>query len=408
MSNHSSMRLGKRPRRNDVRTLKLGRYLKVTGPTLSVQAPAHVDYTRGLRDFGVMLNDRLGCCTIAAVGHAVQIWKLSQGGGRGQPGVGPTPGWGSSELGVGNKALKVSSRRSGREANPLMPTCQAAGHSETGIGPNPETPAPNSLFPTAKSFYSQAGGGSEELGVAENPSPNSPLPTPYSLLTIPDSTNLEYYGKWDGYDPANPASDQGGVELDVLNQWRQQGFDGHPLDAYAAIELGTRDTGNGIPEDLLRAAIWLFGGCYIGLELPLTAQGQDVWYVASGKSGVRSPKSEASAYESGVKVQPRLTDDPSDPGSWGGHAVYLVGYDFPESAVGVSDSGLRTPDPSFASATLTCVTWGRPKQMTWAFFAKYCSEAYALVSKDWLNARGVSPGGFDLVTLEQDLKAVSG
>jgi hypothetical protein len=45
--------------------------------------------------------------------------------------------------------------------------------------------------------------------------------------------------------------------------------------------------------------------------------------------------------------------------------------------------------------------------MTWAWFEKYCSEAYALVSKDWLSASGVSPSGFDLATLESDLKAVS-
>jgi hypothetical protein len=46
--------------------------------------------------------------------------------------------------------------------------------------------------------------------------------------------------------------------------------------------------------------------------------------------------------------------------------------------------------------------------MTWAWFEKYCSEAYALVSKDWLKASGVAPSGFDLATLEEDLKAVSG
>jgi hypothetical protein len=56
---------------------------------------------------------------------------------------------------------------------------------------------------------------------------------------------------------------------------------------------------------------------------------------------------------------------------------------------------------------LTCITWGRPKKITWAWFAKYCSEAYALVSKDWLEVSGVSPSGFDLATLENDLKSVT-
>ena len=44
-------------------------------------------------------------------------------------------------------------------------------------------------------------------------------------------------------------------------------------------------------------------------------------------------------------------------GSWGGHYVYVPGY--------------TPPGP-------VCVTWGRKQQMTWAWFAKYCDEAYAV------------------------------
>jgi hypothetical protein len=45
--------------------------------------------------------------------------------------------------------------------------------------------------------------------------------------------------------------------------------------------------------------------------------------------------------------------------------------------------------------------------MTWAFFQKYCSEAYALVSTDWLQSSGVSPSGLDLAALKADVRAVS-
>ena len=31
-------------------------------------------------DFGVMLNDQLGCCTIAAYFHARQVWSFNAGG----------------------------------------------------------------------------------------------------------------------------------------------------------------------------------------------------------------------------------------------------------------------------------------------------------------------------------------
>jgi hypothetical protein len=45
--------------------------------------------------------------------------------------------------------------------------------------------------------------------------------------------------------------------------------------------------------------------------------------------------------------------------------------------------------------------------MTWAWFEKYGSEAYALVSKEWIEATGVSASGFDLATLEKDLAMVT-
>jgi hypothetical protein len=167
MVDHSQMKLGKRARRDDRRTLKLARYMTAALPS----PPPSVDWTRGVTDFGMMLNDRLGCCTIAAVGHAVQTWTLN--------------------------AL-------GRE------------------------------------------------------------------LTVPDSTILNYYEVWDGYNPADPGSDQGGVELDVLNDWRQEAFNGHSLDAYVSLSPD-----HPIPD--IATAIWLFGGAYIGLELPISAQNQDVW-----------------------------------------------------------------------------------------------------------------------------------
>ena len=39
--------------------------------------PDSIDWTKGVQDFGMMLNDQLGCCTCAAVYHARQIWTLN-------------------------------------------------------------------------------------------------------------------------------------------------------------------------------------------------------------------------------------------------------------------------------------------------------------------------------------------
>jgi hypothetical protein len=54
---------------------------------------------------------------------------------------------------------------------------------------------------------------------------------------------------------------------------------------------------------------------------------------------------------------------------------------------------------------LWCVTWGALQQMTWAFFNEYADEAYAIIDTDYL-AEGKTIQGFDLATLQADLKAI--
>src|ERR1017187_345651 len=83
-------------------------------------------------------------------------------------------------------------------------------------------------------------------------------------ITVSDSTVLAAYEAWDGYNPADPSTDQGGIELDVLNNWKQNSLAGHALLAFATVNLANLSQ--------LRSAISLFGGLYIGVGLPLTAQ----------------------------------------------------------------------------------------------------------------------------------------
>jgi hypothetical protein len=173
-----------------------------------------------------------------------------------------------------------------------------------------------------------------------------------SIVTVPDATVLRYYEQWDGYKPGDPATDQGGIELDVLTAWQKQGFDGHALVAFAKPRVANLTE--------IRQSIALFGGIYIGLALPISAQTQEVWDVApnSGKNGHKN--------------------------SWGGHCVFVAAYD---------------------QKTFTCITWGAPKKMTAAFFKKYCDEAYTLLGQPWLDAQG-SPAGFDQAQLLADLYAI--
>lgn len=248
MADHSSMRLGRKAIKTDSRTLKLARYFT---PKLPPPPPA-ADWTKGIKDWGMMLNDRLGDCTIAGAAHAVQVWTAN----------------------------------------------------------------------TSK------------------------------MLTVPDSTIEKYYEQWDGYVPGDSSTDKGGIELDVLNDWKKQGFAGDTLLAFADPKPSNLEE--------IRHSIAMFGGVYIGLALPVTAQTQDVWDVV--------PKGGANAKKY----------------SWGGHCVFVPKYD---------------------QKGFTCITWGQLKVMTVAFWKKYCDEAHTLLSHSWLSAKG-SPGGFNQAQLEADLGAI--
>jgi hypothetical protein len=171
-------------------------------------------------------------------------------------------------------------------------------------------------------------------------------------VTIPDATIESYYQQWDGYVPGSPKTDSGGVELDVLNDWQKQGFAGNKLLAFADPKVSNLTE--------IRQSIAIYGGVYIGLALPLTAQTQDVWDVVTPSE----PKAQ--------------------PGSWGGHCVFVPKYD---------QNGF------------TCITWGQLKIMTLAFWKKYCDEAHTLLGQDWISAKG-SPAGFDQNQLQADLNAI--
>jgi len=177
-----------------------------------------------------------------------------------------------------------------------------------------------------------------------------------SPVVVSDNDTLTLYEKACGYNPADPSTDQGGVELDVLNFWRQNGIGsaGHPISAYASVN----------PKNVteVQQAINLFGGVYTGVALPTSAQAQvgTLWDVTAST--------------------------PDDAGSWGGHAVPGVAYD---------------------TVGLTFVTWGNLQKATWAWFEAYCDEAYAIITQDWIEANGDAPSGFDLATLQADLAAIT-
>jgi hypothetical protein len=179
-----------------------------------------------------------------------------------------------------------------------------------------------------------------------------------TMDTPSDQQIVAAYSAITGYNPTTGANDNGAQELDVLNYWRQQGIAGHKIEAYMALEPANHTH--------VMDAVWIFGGCYIGLALPKSAQAQtsnkQVW-----------------------SVPPSGTGGDGAPGSWGGHAVPVIAYD---------------------SRSLTVVTWGALQAMTWGFWAAYCDEAYAILSPDYLEQNGgktATPNGFNLTQLQADL-----
>jgi hypothetical protein len=172
-----------------------------------------------------------------------------------------------------------------------------------------------------------------------------------AAVEVTESSVLTAFDRVKVVDPLTV--EEGAIELDVLKDWRTHGVDRHRIAAFARVAV--------YDHALLRAAAWLFGGLYIGLALPLTAQTQDEWDWTGSLSG------------------------DARPGSWGGHAVDVVGYD---------------------DLALTAVTWGSTKKLTWSFWDRYVDEAYCILSRDFLDG-DEAPNGFDLEALRADLALVT-
>jgi hypothetical protein len=175
-------------------------------------------------------------------------------------------------------------------------------------------------------------------------------------FTPTDDQVIAAYSAITGYDPKSGNDDDGAVILDVLNYWRNTGVADHKIMAFVAVDSKTHIE--------VEDSVALFGNCYLGLGLPVSAQTQSVWAVPPGGP-----------------------TGPGAPGSWGGHAVPVVAYD---------------------QRGLTVITWGKPMRMTWGFLDAYCDEAYAVLSEDFISeVTHVAATGFDLNTLQADLGQIT-
>lgn len=188
----------------------------------------------------------------------------------------------------------------------------------------------------------------EDADSAENGSP----------VTITDADVLAGYEACGGYVQGNPATDRGTDPLVALNWWRQTGIAGNKIGAF--VSVNPRD------EALVAAALYLFGGLFVGLELPKSAQTQTVWdVVGDGQSGDAAPS------------------------SWGGHMIYIPAREAP--------------------GRYANITWGERLSITQRFIATYSpNETFAVIPDAWLNGSGQAPNGLNIAALTRDLAIVSG
>jgi len=250
LANGRTVKLGKKPARHDPRTLQLAKYIPATAVP---PPPSSEDFSRAVRNWGMMGNNTIGDCTCACAGHMIEEWTTYA---------------------------------------------------------NQKTTVPS------------------------------------------DDSIVKAYEAVSGYNPSDPGSDRGAVILDVLNYWKKTGISGHKIMAFAGLEPNNHLE--------IQESVMLFGNCFIGVQLPLSAQNQEVWAVPPGGATGQGAR-----------------------GSWGGHAIPIVQYD---------------------PFGLTVVTWGELKRMSWGFLETYCDEGYAVLSEDFINKHTkLTPAQFDLKTLQADL-----
>lgn len=175
-------------------------------------------------------------------------------------------------------------------------------------------------------------------------------------VVLTDAQVLAGYEAIGGYVPGDESTDNGCDMLTALNYWRRVGLGGHKIYAFAEVNMSDLQE--------VELAISLFGNCFTGLALPVTAQQQEQCWIVTDPS--------------------RQTAG-GQPGSWGGHCIATMMYD--SQAAGL-------------------VTWGEVMWMTPNFIRCYADEGYAVLSPDWIEKRGVTPSHFNFTQLKTDLAQI--
>lgn len=167
---------------------------------------------------------------------------------------------------------------------------------------------------------------------------------------------LDLYSAVTGFDPKDASTDQGTELLSLLQYWKNVGIKvttagglvvTHHILGWASLDISS------VPQ--MRYASDLFGGTYLGVNLP----------------------------ESAEDDTSNWTVNPANSKIVGGHCITGVGQ---------------------GSAGGHLISWGVLIPFTWNFMHQFLDEAYVVVSPEWLRANGQSPSGLDLPGLLNAMK----
>lgn len=177
-------------------------------------------------------------------------------------------------------------------------------------------------------------------------------------VVITEDTVLRGYESI-GFDPnAGPSgdnpTDQGSLLTQGLDYLVSQGMQGVKIDAYAEIDV--HDV------NLLKTALAELGPVDLALSLPASAEDQ----FAAGQPWTYT----------------------GDQNILGGHCVTGVGYD---------------------DKYLYIHTWGQVQKVEWQFYMAYFNQAFALVSREWINSTStLDPEHVNLASLGDAFAQISG
>lgn len=174
-----------------------------------------------------------------------------------------------------------------------------------------------------------------------------------TMVTLANTVILALYEKLSGYNPQTGQNDTGCVEQDVLQDLVDNGVDGHKVIAFAQVNV--KDPAE------MKAALYLFGSLYLGIQCPQSAQQQ----FAAGQPW---------DYVPGSPIE-------------GGHCIVMQYADDQKYKI---------------------VSWGALIEMTPAFWQNYGDEAWVVITQDWIEANGNTPTGLSLQSLLSEFHAITG